>query len=135
MRIGVPLTTFSLARALCLSIVALLVVTLGGCSAGTEKKIKPFISDGCSAFPDGTLSNRTVWRHCCYQHDLSYWPGGSRDERLLADRELASCVADAGFPLTGKLMYAGVRAGGTPYLPTPFRWGFGWPWFHDYSDY
>jgi hypothetical protein len=23
-------------------------------------------------------------------------------------------------------MYYGVRLGGTPYLPTSFKWGFGW---------
>ena len=128
------LTSRSSFSQVALTIVAVVALAIGGCSANSEKKIQPFSSDGCSAFPDGTLSNPTAWQHCCYNHDLSYWPGGSRAERLLADRELVSCVANAGYPLTGKLMYAGVRLGGTPVLPTPFRWGFGWPWFHGYSD-
>jgi len=31
------------------------------------------------------------------------------------------------------LMLAGVRVGGTPYLPTRFRWGYGWPFFRGYQ--
>ena len=31
------------------------------------------------------------------------------------------------------LMLAGVRVGGTPYLPTKFRWGYGWPWPRSYK--
>lgn len=103
-----------------------------GCSS-TETGLQPFTSDGCSLFPDGTFSQPEAWQHCCYQHDQNYWPGGSSKARLLADSELARCVVQAGYPFTAKLMYAGVRAGGTPYLPTPFRWGYGWPWFHNYE--
>jgi hypothetical protein len=29
-------------------------------------------------------------------------------------------------PAVAILMLAGVRVGGTPYLPTDFRWGYGW---------
>ena len=99
----------------------------------TTAVLQPFTSDGCSLFPDGTLSQPDTWHHCCYQHDQSYWPGGTRQARLLADKQLASCVAETGYPLTSKLMYAGVRVGGTPYIPTPFRWGYGWPWFRNYE--
>ena len=31
-------------------------------------------------------------------------------------------------------MLAGVRVGGTPYLPTPFRWGYGWPYPRFYKE-
>jgi hypothetical protein len=31
------------------------------------------------------------------------------------------------------LMLAGVRVGGTPYIPTKFRWGYGWPYFRGYK--
>jgi hypothetical protein len=30
-------------------------------------------------------------------------------------------------------MYRGVRAGGTPYLPTPYRWGYGWRYLRGYK--
>jgi hypothetical protein len=35
----------------------------------------------------------------------------------------------------GSLFYAGVRLGGAPWLPTPWRWGYGWEdWPHDYES-
>jgi len=36
---------------------------------------------------------------------------------------------NASEPEIAELMLAGVRVGGTPYLPTRFRWGYGWPYF------
>jgi len=38
--------------------------------------IKPFTSDGCSAFPDGTLKQRELWLSCCTAHDIAYWKRG-----------------------------------------------------------
>ncbi len=28
--------------------------------------------------------------------------------------------------IMGNIMYIGVRIGGSPWLPTPWRWGYGW---------
>ncbi len=95
--------------------------------------LKPFTSDGCSAFPDGTLKQNNLWLGCCIQHDIAYWKGGSRDERKQADLKLKQCVAKVGQPEIAKLMLAGVRVGGTPYFPTTFRWGYGWPYFRGYK--
>ena len=81
-----------------------------------------FKSDGCSMFPDG------YWFECCVIHDLAYWMGGTSEERLKADEELKKCVAEKGHPKTARLMFLGVRVGGVWWLPTPFRWGFGWPY-------
>jgi hypothetical protein len=48
------------------------------------------------------------------------------DGRLVdADNRLKECVAGVGEPAIAQLMMAGVRVGGTPYLPTEFRWGYG----------
>ena len=44
-----------------------------------------------------------------------------------AVRKLKKCVAAEGEEEIAVLMLLGVRVGGTPYLPTPFRWGYGWP--------
>ena len=95
--------------------------------------IQPFTSDGCSAFPDGTVSQKELWLDCCIEHDTAYWRGGTYEERLTADEALANCVADVGEPEIAELMLAGVRVGGTPYLPTRFRWGYGWPFFRGYK--
>ncbi len=88
--------------------------------------IKPFKSDGCSAFPDGTFEQENLWLKCCQRHDYDYWQGGTYQQRLASDNRLKICVSQVGEPTIASLMLAGVRVGGTPYLPTSFRWGYGW---------
>jgi hypothetical protein len=79
-----------------------------------------FTSDGCSLWFDGD------WVECCVLHDLAYWRGGTSEERQKADRALEQCVAARGHIATAGIMYAGVRVGGAWWLPTCFRWGYGW---------
>jgi len=95
----------------------------------THSTLQPFTSDGCSMFPDRALSQAIDWCSCCLAHDLAYWQGGSAQERMKADRELAECVTAAahGSALAG-IMLAGVRVGGHASLPTSYRWGYGWPY-------
>jgi len=81
---------------------------------------RTFKSDGCSLWPDGD------WLECCVKHDLLYWQGGTSKERRDADLELRECVTEKGHPIVGQAMFLGVRIGGVWWLPTPFRWGFGW---------
>ncbi|VEN73787.1 exported hypothetical protein [Candidatus Desulfarcum epimagneticum] len=114
------------------------LLTLTGC-AGNQKEIdaladeiyqshrlkpplppKPFVSDGCSLWPD------SGWLECCVEHDLVYWKGGAGQDRLEADRMLKTCVSKKAGPFWGTVMYHGARVGGAWWLPTPFRWGFGW---------
>lgn len=101
------------------------------------ENIKPFTSDGCSAFPDGTFRQNELWLSCCTAHDYAYWQGGTYDERLIADKKLQQCVSSVGEPQIAKLMLAGVRVGGSPYFPTSFRWGYGWSyprWYQALTD-
>lgn len=100
---------------------------------GYAGELEPFSSDGCSAFPDGTFKQRTLWLKCCINHDKAYWKGGSAVERETADNKLKQCVAAVGEQEIAKLMLAGVRVGGSPYFPTQFRWGYGWPYFLKYK--
>ncbi len=93
-----------------------------------------FYTDGCSMFPDGTFDELALWQNCCIVHDLQYWAGGSYADRLAADEALESCVADVGKPTIAKLMLAGVRAGGSPYFITTYRWGYGWPFGRGYKS-
>ena len=83
---------------------------------------RAFTTDGCTGWPDG------VWRDCCIEHDMAYWCGGGRQERAAADRELERCVEARGHPIVGRLMWTGVRVGGVPEVPAPWRWGYGKPW-------
>lgn len=96
--------------------------------------LTPFTSDGCSAFPDGTLEQQELWLDCCTQHDLAYWQGGTERQREQADEALRQCVAQVGEEEIALLMLAGVRVGGSPMLPTPFRWGYGWPYPRPYGE-
>ncbi|WP_261319647.1 FAD-binding oxidoreductase [Microbulbifer agarilyticus] len=104
--------------------------------AGTQSlavEIKPFTSDGCSAFPDGTIEQEELWLECCTAHDYAYWKGGTFEEREAADEALRACVEKTGEEEIALLMLGGVRIGGTPYLPTDFRWGYGWPMWRGYK--
>ena len=91
-----------------------------------SRELKPFTSDGCSAFPDGTFSQRKLWLQCCTDHDFAYWKGGTYKERLQADIELRNCVWEVVEEEVALIMLAGVRVGGSPFFPTKFRWGYGW---------
>jgi protein tyrosine phosphatase (PTP) superfamily phosphohydrolase (DUF442 family) len=97
-------------------------------------EIRPFSSDGCSLFPDGTLSERTKWCGCCFSHDQTYWQGGSKTERQTADAALRDCVQEqTGDAVLAETMYLGVRAGGHPALPVWYRWGYGWDYGRGYQ--
>ena len=95
--------------------------------------LRPFTSDGCSSFANGTFSHKSLWLHCCMQHDLVYWKGGSETQKKTADRELERCVTKVGEPQIAKLMLVGVKVGGTPHLDTSYRWGYGWPYGRMYK--
>ena len=103
-------------------------------SPAVASELKPFATDGCSAFPNGIGENTELWLDCCISHDLAYWRGGTRVERSKADLALKQCVAQTGNPTIARLMLGGVRVGGTPYLPTKFRWGYGWPFLRGYKS-
>ena len=87
----------------------------------------PFTSDGCSMVPDGN------WGACCIEHDLAYWCGGSAEQRREADRGLRECVTDKRSACLGEAMYLGVRVGGIPWQPFPWRWAYGWDGIHGYD--
>ena len=115
----------------------LLLLVLAGTVALADEvddELEDFESDGCSSFPDGTLKQKELWRSCCVVHDLAYWMGGNPGERTEADLALRECVYKAGEPAIAELMLAGVRVGGTPWLPTHFRWAYGWPWGRGYDE-
>ena len=97
------------------------------------EQLKPFTSDGCSIFPDGTLEQQSLWLDCCVRHDLAYWKGGTYAEKQQADQDLQMCVTQVGEPRIADIMLAGVKAGGSAYLPTPYRWGYGWPYLRGYK--
>ncbi len=94
----------------------------------SQMELADFTSDGCSLFINGTFDNPELWKECCTLHDLAYWRGGTEAEREQADLAFKACVEKkTGNAELAELMYQAVRAGGEPYFPTWYRWGYGWP--------
>ena len=84
-------------------------------------------------FPRRATGHPNLWCDCCVAHDLSYWKGGTWEQREAADAKLSECVAEKGRAVTGIVMKLGVRVGGTPYLPASYRWAYGWPFLRGYA--
>jgi hypothetical protein len=114
-------------------LILLIPVLMTGCSNGRE--IKDFKSDGCSLFPDKSIISRDDWCDCCFQHDLLYWQGGTEAERLKADEALRECILQkTGNVNLARVMYSGVRFGGSPYFYNWYRWGYGWNYDRKYAE-
>lgn len=102
------------------------------CSQDTD--LKAFKSDGCSLFPDSSLITEQDWCSCCFEHDLAYWQGGTREQREVADTRLKECVFEkTRNSALANLMYEGVRFGGSPYFLNWYRWGYGWSYDRKYQ--
>jgi len=102
--------------------------------ASDDMELAPFSSDGCSLFPDHSVMTQQDWCDCCFQHDMAYWQGGTKQQREHADVELRQCVLQkTGNETLAKLMYEGVRVGGSPYFYNWYRWGYGWPYERKYQ--
>ena len=118
----IPLSKFPVA----IGPLLMFFVCVTGCGTMSTPRLLVFESDGCSSFPDGSRSEPVLWRDECVVHDYAYWKGGTWKERRNADRKLRDGISRKGKPVIAQLVYLGVRVGGTPLLPTPWRWGFGW---------
>ena len=114
-----------------LLIIAVSLFTIGTVSAA---ELCDFTSDGCSLFPDGNYKDRALWCDCCLAHDISYWRGGTREDRKHADERLRDCVLErTGSKALADLMCDGVRTGGHPAFPAWYRWGYGWKYGKKYA--
>src|SRR5262245_44797154 len=120
----------TLARVISATLLTAILATVPSCQ--NHRPPRPFTTDGCSAFPDGTTARPDAWRAPCIIHDIAYWRGGTSRERRAADRKLRQDITRLGFPRTAGWMYYGTRLGGGPWWPTPWRWGYGWPWGRGY---
>jgi protein tyrosine phosphatase (PTP) superfamily phosphohydrolase (DUF442 family) len=115
-------------------LLTILTLSWSGALDAHASDLRPFSSDGCSLFPDGTIRDRTKWCDCCLGHDIAYWQGGTSEERKKADEALRACVLDRTKNKNlAETMYLGVRAGGHPAFPAWYRWGYGWPYGTDYK--
>lgn len=111
----------------------LLFLILLSTTAIAKPQLNPFQSDGCSRWPDGSIFDSTLWKNCCFEHDVHYWMGGTEEERLAADEGLRQCVGNKVHMMAGWVMYSGVRIGGDASYETPYRWGYGWNYQRGYG--
>jgi hypothetical protein len=87
----------------------------------------PFAPDGCTSFTEGPPQQPRQWAHCCFEHDLRFWAGGSETSRDRADLRLRECVRETGADRTAELMYRAVRAArNLPIRNRAQRWGNAW---------
>ncbi|HVK62340.1 MAG TPA: hypothetical protein VM432_12350 [Bdellovibrionales bacterium] len=88
--------------------------------------LKTFESDGCTGFVEGTREQPKLWAHCCFEHDLRYWFGGSEENFDHSDLELRSCVDSVAGDKWANLIYRGVRAGHASPVKSKYHWAWGW---------
>jgi hypothetical protein len=116
------------------SILLIIALSLFAIAPASAADLHDFTSDGCSLFPDGNFKDRGLWCDCCLAHDISYWRGGTKEDRKHADETLRACVLErTGSKVLTDLIYDGVRAGGHPAFPTWYRWGYGWKYGKKYA--
>ena len=92
-----------------------------------DVRLNSFSTDFCTNYAEGTKEEPDLWKHCCLMHDLYFWAGGTKDDRLDADRELKTCIEATGASQIARLVYLAVRAGS--YSPIKYpdkKWNNGW---------
>ena len=103
-----------------------LIFILTSSDVYAEYKLKPFATDGCTLFVDGTPRKPGLWRSCCVTHDLRYWFGGSQMDMDSADLSLKSCVQNLAGESWARTIYTGVRAGHYSPIKNKTAWSWGW---------
>lgn len=93
----------------------------------SDNALKPFVTDYCTAYTEGTRAQPNLWKHCCEEHDLYFWAGGSIDDRKATDLRLKACVEKTGAKLQATLIYTAVTIGGkSPIRFKTKEWGHAW---------
>lgn len=88
--------------------------------------LKEFETDGCTLFIEGPTSKPDLWAHCCFEHDLRYWFGGTEEDKKHSDRELKACVKEVAGNFWANIIYSGVRVGHLSPVKFKYVWSWGW---------
>lgn len=88
--------------------------------------LQDFETDGCTMFIEGPVSKPDLWAHCCFEHDLRYWFGGTSQDKKFSDIQLRECVRDVAGNFWANIMYNGVRAGSFSPIKFKYVWSWGW---------
>jgi len=95
--------------------------------------LKPFFTDGCTLFLEGPKDRPNLWRHCCIEHDLRYWFGGTKDNRDATDLRLKSCIDKVAGSNWARVIYYGVKTGHLSPIKNKTQWNWGWKEKRDYG--
>jgi hypothetical protein len=91
------------------------------------ESLNGFKTDYCTGYVEGTRQNPDLWKHCCVEHDLYFWAGGSKKDRSKSDERLKACVSSTGQKMHAELIFLGVYFGGlSPFKIQGKQWGNGW---------
>jgi hypothetical protein len=94
---------------------------------GMGSVLKPFVTDYCTNFAEGTKKEPNKWKECCLYHDLYFWAGGTISDRKNADLVLRNCIEKTGAHKIAEVMYLGVRLGSySPIKYSDKKWSNGW---------
>ena len=97
------------------------------CWAQSGRELKPFATDYCTLYVEGTRAQPNLWRHCCVEHDLYFWAGGNLEDKKATDQRLKSCVKKTGAATQAVLIYTAVVIGGhSPVHIKAKQWGNTW---------
>lgn len=102
-------------------------------SGESARSLKAFFTDGCTLFIDGPKDQPALWRHCCVEHDLRYWFGGSQDDRNATDLRLKACVEKVAGANWANLIYYGVKTGQISPIKNKTHWNWGWKEKREYG--
>lgn len=91
-----------------------------------EKTLKSFETDYCTMFIDGPIGSSGIWKHCCLEHDLRYWFGGSQEDMDAADFSIKECVTKVAGNSWGNFVYRGIRLGHFSPIKNKYKWGWAW---------
>jgi hypothetical protein len=102
-----------------------LLLSFKAYSYSSSQGLKQFETDYCTGFPEGTFFQPNLWKSCCFDHDLRYWFGGSKNEEKKADLILKQCVAKKAGSFYSNIMYYAVRTGHYSPIKHRLKWGWG----------
>ncbi len=109
--------------------IAIIAISTSAVASHLKQPPIPYSDDGCSCVPDFNFVQ------CCRDHDRAYYHGGSAEQRARADERFRQCIREKGHGVLDDVYYIGVRINAVPWLPTPFRWGFGYSFRKGHRGY
>lgn len=109
-----------------MTILALFMTLLPAANLQAAIKLKSFETDYCTMFLDGPPDRAGLWKHCCLEHDVRYWFGGTQNEMDISDLKLKSCVNKVAGDNWASLIYFGVRSGHHSPVKNKYQWSWGW---------